>query len=86
GQLDDIMAALEGVKRVVFINLHVDRPWEDGDNSLINGMAARYSNVRIVDWYSAAAGHPELFYDGIHLRPEGAQLYGSLVAAAVTGP
>ncbi|MGH2634421.1 MAG: acyltransferase family protein [Tepidiformaceae bacterium] len=86
GQLDDIMAALEGVKRVVFVNLHVYRSWEDGDNALINGMAARYSNVRIVDWYSATDGHPELFYDGIHLRPEGAQLYGSLVAAAVTGP
>jgi len=86
GQLDAIMAALAGVKRVVFVNLHVDRSWEDGDNALINGMAARYSNVRIVDWYSATADHPELFYDGIHLRPEGAQLYGSLVAAAVTGP
>lgn len=85
-QLDNIMAALEGVKRVVFINLHVDRSWEDGDNALINGMAARYSNVRIVDWYDASAGHPELFWDGIHLRPAGAQLYGQMVAAAVTGP
>ncbi len=86
GQLDAVMAALEGVKRVVFINLHVDRPWQDGNNALIDGMARRYANVRVADWHGASSGHADYFWDGIHLRPAGAAVYGSLVAAAVGGP
>jgi len=35
----------------------------------------------------ASAGRPELLYDdGMHLRPDGAALYASLIAAAVAAP
>ena len=43
-----------------------------------------YPNARLVDWYSATDGRPELFWkDGYHPRPKGAELYADLIAAAV---
>jgi lysophospholipase L1-like esterase len=35
-----------------------------------------------VDWYSASYGHPEYFWDGLHLTPQGAQAYADTIAAA----
>ncbi len=43
----------------------------------------RYPNKAVlVDWYAASAGHPEYFWDGIHLTPRGARAYTDLIAAA----
>jgi lysophospholipase L1-like esterase len=36
----------------------------------------------LVDWYAASAGHPEYFWDGLHLTPQGARAYADTIAAA----
>ncbi len=86
GQVDAMMGVLQGVHRVVFVNLIVPRDWEAPNNSVLSDAVSRYSSAVLVDWHGMAAGHPELFSsDGIHLRPEGAQLYASLVAQGLGG-
>jgi len=78
------MAIAGPERRVLFVTLKVDRPWEGANNSAIASAAARYANAGVVDWKAASAGRPELFWDdGIHVRPAGAALYAQLIASAV---
>jgi peptidoglycan/LPS O-acetylase OafA/YrhL len=87
GQFDQIMGVLTGVPRVIFINNKVPRSWEESNDSVIAGGVQRYPSARLVDWYHASVDHPEYFYDDqYHVRPDGAAVYASLVAAAVAGP
>jgi peptidoglycan/LPS O-acetylase OafA/YrhL len=86
-QFDEIMQILAGAHRVVFMNVKVPRPWEGPDNTVLAEGVKRYPNAVLVDWHTASSDRPELFWtDGIHLRPEGAQFYASLVAAAIQAP
>lgn len=87
GSLDEILATLAGVKRVVLVTLKVDQPWEDGNNAQIWAAAARYPNVRIADWHTTASARPEILYgDGLHVRPEWAWVYADLIGAALHAP
>jgi peptidoglycan/LPS O-acetylase OafA/YrhL len=82
GQFDEIMRILSGVDRVVFINLTVPRAWEEPNNEVIAEGVESYPNAVLVDWHSASADRPELFYsDGYHLRPEGQRLYADLISS-----
>ena len=82
GEFDQIMRILSGVDKVLFVNLSVPRPWEEPNNQVIAEGVARYPNTVLVDWHSASADRPELFYkDGYHLRPEGQQIYADLISA-----
>ena len=82
GEFDQIMRILSGVDKVVFVNVSVPRPWEEPNNQVIAEGVARYPNTVLVDWHSASADRPELFYkDGYHLRPEGQQIYADLISA-----
>ena len=84
GQFDAVMAPLSEVPLVIWVNVRVPRDWEAHNNRIIESGIAKYPNARMVDWYGATAGHPELFWkDGYHPRPEGAELYADLIAAAV---
>jgi hypothetical protein len=61
----------------------VPREWEAHNNRVIASGIAKYPNARLVDWYGATSGRPELFWkDGYHPRPEGAELYADLISAA----
>lgn len=83
---DDMMRELQGVKKVVFVNVKVPRQWEGSNNQVISDGVKRYPNAVLVDWRSASANRPSLFWDdGIHLRPEGAKVYASLISAQVNG-
>lgn len=85
-QFKTIMSLLANERRVVIVNDKVPRPWEIQNNKVLASEAEQYSNVVLVDLYAASAQHPEYFWnDGIHLRPEGAQVYADLIAAAVDG-
>ena len=86
-EFDQMMEALAGVHRVVFVSVKVPRSWEGPNNSMLAENVARYPNAVLVDWRGASIDHPEFFWDdGIHLRPEGAQAYAQLIAAAVAAP
>jgi hypothetical protein len=82
GQFDEIMRILSGVDRVVFVNVAVPRAWEDPNNEVIAEGVDRYPNAVLVDWHSASAARPEIFYkDGYHLRPGGQRLYADLISS-----
>jgi len=80
-QFDQMMSVLAGVQRVVFVNLKLPRDWEGPNNALLAAKAAQYGNAVVADWYAVSSSHPEYFLDdGLHLKPEGAQAYASLLA------
>jgi hypothetical protein len=69
---DDMMSTLQGASRIVFVNIHVDRPWQDPNNAVLAQGAARYPRVVIADWASLAAANPQWFgADGTHLAIDG---------------
>lgn len=85
-RLDEAFDLLQsvGVKRIVVVNLRVPRAWEAPNNALLSGLVSRHSNAVLVDWHQASAGRSEYLYDDqIHLTPEGAALYASLIADAI---
>ena len=58
---DNMMAILGGASRVVFVNVHVDRPWQDPNNAVLANGATRYPNVVVADWATLAAQNPQWF-------------------------
>ena len=83
---DDMMSILGGASRVVFVNVHVDRPWQDPNNAVLANGAARYPNVVIADWATLAAQNPQWFgSDGTHLAIDGpgADALAALIASTL---
>lgn len=69
---DAMMQVLTGASRVVFVNVHVDRPWQDPNNAVLANGAVRYPDVFIADWATLAAQNPQWFgADGTHLAIDG---------------
>lgn len=84
-QFDEVMAAVPGVTRVVFVTLTVPRPWQAANNAVITDGVGRYPNAVVADWHAASSGRFDLLWDdGIHLRPEGADAYAALIAPLAT--
>ena len=81
--VDEMLGLLEGVDRVVFVSNRVPQPWEAPNNAILQEVSARYENVALVDWHSAGEGHPEYFWDGVHLAPDGARAFALLVSAEI---
>jgi peptidoglycan/LPS O-acetylase OafA/YrhL len=86
-QLVSLLRSLGPMRRIVLVNVHVDRPWEQEVNQTIATVAKTYPHVSVVDWYRLGAEHPSYFYpDGIHLDPVGARYFAGLLAHAVEVP
>lgn len=80
-QFDEIMRTLGDSRQAIFVNVKVPRVWENPNNTVLSNGVKQYPNARLVDWRGASLHHPEYFWeDGIHLRPEGAQVYANLIA------
>lgn len=80
-QFEDMMAILQDVPHVIFLNNKVPRKWQEPNNSAIADGVKKYPNARLIDWYATSYEHAEWFWkDGIHLRPEGAQVYANAIA------
>jgi peptidoglycan/LPS O-acetylase OafA/YrhL len=70
---------------VVLVNAFVPRPWQDEVNEVFAAVARHSSRVVVADWYNAIADRTWLLWDdGVHPRPDGAPLYASVVARAIT--
>ena len=83
----DMMAVLQGASRIVFVNVHVDRPWQDPNNAVLAQGAASYPRVVIADWATLAADNPGWFgSDGTHLAIDGtgAQALASLITSTLS--
>jgi hypothetical protein len=84
GQFDQIMQIAGPNRQVYFMNVHVPRSWQDGNNAVIAQGAAYYPNAHLIDWQGTVGGHDELFAsDGVHIGAQGASIYTGLVLQAL---
>jgi hypothetical protein len=84
---NNMMSILAGASRVVFVNVHVDRPWQDPNNAVLANGATRYPNVVVADWATLATQNPQWFgADGTHLAIDGpgADALASLIASTLS--
>jgi peptidoglycan/LPS O-acetylase OafA/YrhL len=77
-----LRAVLQGVPRVVLINVRVPRSWEEESNQALDQLSARWPAAALADWHDASAG-PGLTWDGAHPKPAGARVYARLAAQAL---
>ncbi|MBA3267613.1 MAG: acyltransferase [Acidimicrobiia bacterium] len=83
-EFDELMSLLVGARRVVVVNVKVPRVWEEPNNDVLAAGVPRWPNAVLVDWNALGSAHPDAFLDdGVHLRPDGVQLYAQLVLAAL---
>ncbi|MGG0239442.1 acyltransferase family protein [Bacillus rhizoplanae] len=83
-QITSLMQSIGNERKVILINTRVPRPWESLVNERLKEAAKNFSNVTLVDWYSASAGKQEYFEpDGVHLTKTGAEAYASLVVKEI---
>ncbi len=81
---DAMMTQLSGASRVVFVNVHVDRTWQDPNNAVLAAGVARYPNAVLADWNTLASQNPSWLYStATHLpiNGPGAQALAALVAS-----
>jgi hypothetical protein len=84
-QFNSMMSVLSGASRVIFVNVVVDRPWQDPNNMVLAMDVHRYHNAVLVDWNTLASQNPGWLYStGTHLpiNGTGAQALAAMVAAA----
>jgi len=85
--LTSLLDSLGPSRRVVLVNTHVPRPWQQQVNATIASVAQSYPNTVMVDWNTISANTPQYFYaDGVHLDPAGAKFYASLLVQALYQP
>ncbi len=83
---DAMMSILAGASRVVFVNIVVDKPWQDPNNEVLSSGVARYPNTVLANWYALESQNPGWVYsDGTHLPigGPGAQALAALIASEV---
>jgi peptidoglycan/LPS O-acetylase OafA/YrhL len=80
---DEMMRVLAGVRKVLIVNVTVPEghSWVTNNEVLADGVRRYPNKAVLVNWYGASVGHPEYFWDGIHLTPQGAWAYADLIAA-----
>jgi peptidoglycan/LPS O-acetylase OafA/YrhL len=80
---DEMMRALAGVRKVLIVNVTIPErhSWVPNNDVLADGVRRYPNKAVLIDWYAASVGHPEYFWDGIHLTPQGARAYADLIAA-----
>jgi hypothetical protein len=79
-QLNQILHDLGPDHRILLVNVHVPKPWQDQVNTVLDGTRAQ-PGITIADWHNLIAAHTALLYpDGTHPRPDGAALYADMIA------
>jgi hypothetical protein len=83
-EFDEMMRVLSGVRKVLVVNTTVPVGHSRApNNEVLAAGVQRYPNRAVlVDWHAASAGHPEYFWDGLHLTTPGAKAYAGLISAA----
>jgi peptidoglycan/LPS O-acetylase OafA/YrhL len=84
-QLKALILSLDKVDHIYLVNTRVPRNWQDTVNKMLPEVAKEFSNVTIVDWYTASEGKDDYFSnDGVHLKKDGAQFYAAMLIDAIT--
>jgi len=80
--LDTLKA--HGVRHVLWVNLHEVQPQFTAKNAVLAAVAKRHPELRILDWNSFSAGHPEWYQnDFIHLMPAGGVAIATWIHQAI---
>lgn len=83
-QITSLMQSIGNERKVILVNTRVPRPWESVVNNKLKEISSKFSNITLVDWYSASAGKKEYFEpDGVHLTKAGEEAYTSLVVKSI---
>ncbi|QKE74911.1 acyltransferase family protein [Arthrobacter citreus] len=83
-QMSSLIDLIGKDRKILFVNTRVPRPWESFVNKTLREVSNRYPNTRVLDWHSASANHSSYFSpDGVHLKPNGAKVFASLVTNAI---
>ena len=86
-QLNALLSSLGPTKKIVLVNTRVPKTWQTEVNTTIAAVVKAHPNATLVNWYADSASDPQYFYtDGVHLNPQGAQYYASLIVQALEGP
>ncbi|PQQ47540.1 acyltransferase family protein [Bacillus thuringiensis] len=79
-QIEKLIHLIGNERKIILVNTRVSRPWESLVNERIKDVASKYTNITLIDWYTASAGQQSYFEpDGIHLNEEGAKAYALLL-------
>jgi hypothetical protein len=73
-------------RRVFLVTARVPRSWEAANIRTMRACDSAYAaqRVRIIDWYSHSAGHPQWFAgDRVHLSSAGRRAFQRMIDAAV---
>ncbi|MGG2024904.1 acyltransferase family protein [Gottfriedia sp. S16(2024)] len=83
-QMSSLIELIGKDRKILFVNTRVPRPWESFVNKTLREGSSKYPNTRVVDWYSASANHNSYFSpDGVHLKPNGAKVFATLLINAI---
>ncbi|UPM54675.1 acyltransferase family protein [Gottfriedia acidiceleris] len=83
-QMSSLIELIGKDRKILFVNTRVPRPWESIVNKTLREVSSKYSNTSVVDWHSASANHNSYFSpDGVHLKPDGAKVFASLLINAI---
>ncbi len=86
-QLRGMLTLLSDRTRVVVVNTHVPRRWQDANNATMDDIVPQYANARLADWRTAADGRDDFFVkDGVHLTGDGMRAYAELIRDTATAP
>jgi|GEM_PF-4909173 len=86
GYLDELMAELRNVERVVFVTVAEWSPAQPEVNQAIRALPAFYPNVVVADWSGVSAANPPfLASDRVHLTRSGNIALANLIAVML-GP
>jgi hypothetical protein len=84
GQFDELLEVFKGARKVLVVNVKVDRSWEAHNNQVLAAAVPRWPNAVLIDWHAAASNTPDTFYDdGLHLTASGMTLFAQLVLNAL---
>jgi peptidoglycan/LPS O-acetylase OafA/YrhL len=85
GQFEEIIRLLDGVKRIIFVNVKVPRRWEASVNRVLVAGVHRHPGVVYVNWrhlWRYCSGRV-FGSDATHLTPAGARCYARIIAGAI---
>lgn len=83
-QLDQMMQIVGQDRVAYFVTVKVPRPWQNGNNVVIELAINRYKNLHVIDWVTFTRLHEGAFGgDGIHLGAIGSRLYARMVVDAL---
>lgn len=75
-EVSEIFTELSAQPLVIVVNTAVPRGWRDLNNEIIYSEAAKFPNIKVIDWAQKSENHPEYFApDGVHLIPNGIAAY-----------